>query len=258
MVVFSEQRSEGAAATLRGLRGHLAERLRQDPALFVPRFERYAEAVVARTGYSVERSRAELNAGLERLLEPLVVAGIMTQKSADATFAELERDTAETRTPSELVARYRAPIQELGRSIASTSRGRQERGTRLAAQIMEERYGEKLSVRDLARVVGFAPDYFSKLFKRDEGVAPEVYLQRVRIERAKHLLRLTDLGVDQVAKLCGFSSRHYFHRLFKRAVQATPDQFRRKDRAFRRKGGRIEANAGAFPSRGDERFEPTD
>jgi AraC-like DNA-binding protein len=42
------------------------------------------------------------------------------------------------------------------------------------------------------------------------------------------MLRETQLSVDSVSKLCGFSSRHYFHTLFKRRTGMTPAAFRVK------------------------------
>ena len=84
----------------------------------------------------------------------------------------------------------------------------------------------------------FAPDYFSKLFKREQGLTPELYLKRVRLEQAKQTLGQTELSVDVIAKLCGFSSRHYFHRTFKSELNLTPAEFRRRELAARRKSGR--------------------
>jgi YesN/AraC family two-component response regulator len=78
-------------------------------------------------------------------------------------------------------------------------------------------------------VAGFAPDYFSRLFKKSEGVPFGRYLQEVRVTRAKQMLSGTTLTVEQVQRLSGFQNRPYFHRLFKHAVGMTPIEYR--DRA---------------------------
>jgi AraC-like DNA-binding protein len=71
-----------------------------------------------------------------------------------------------------------------------------------------------------------APDYFTRLFKREEGMSLGRYLLRLRVERAKQLLAGTPLSVEQVRKASGFRTRAYFHRTFKRAVGTTPAVFR--------------------------------
>jgi AraC-like DNA-binding protein len=94
---------------------------------------------------------------------------------------------------------------------------------------MQEHYADPLRIERVARVAGFAPDYFCRLFKSDEGVTPEVYLQRLRVERAKQMLTKTNFAVESVGKLCGLPCRNYFHRLFKRTAGVTPHQYRMRE-----------------------------
>jgi two-component system response regulator YesN len=79
----------------------------------------------------------------------------------------------------------------------------------------------------VARVAGFAPDYFSTLLKEEEGTTFEQYVQRHRLERAKHLLSGTSMSIGRVAYLSGFRSRTYFQRLFKQSIGKTPKEYRR-------------------------------
>jgi AraC-like DNA-binding protein len=138
----------------------------------------------------------------------------------------LEQSAERAITVLELVSAYRTHVAELEASLGNATAGHQERGTRGAVALMRERFAERLTIQKLAENAGFAPDYFSKLLKRDEGVASEVYLQRLRMQRARQMLSDSELGIDAVAKLCGFSSRNYFHRAFKRVVGTTPSAYR--------------------------------
>ena len=57
-----------------------------------------------------------------------------------------------------------------------------------ALAFIADHIGEPLTLARVARVAGFAPSYFSALFKRHEGETFERYVRRMRIERAKELL----------------------------------------------------------------------
>jgi len=105
---------------------------------------------------------------------------------------------------------------------------RQDRGTKRARAFMDEHFSEPLTLAKVARVAGFAPDYFSKLWKREEGTTFELYLQSLRVERGKQMLRGTSLSVEGIRKLCGFRTRNYFHQVFKAKVGVTPTRYREK------------------------------
>jgi len=77
-----------------------------------------------------------------------------------------------------------------------------------------------------ARIAGFAPNYFSLLFKRREKVTFEHYLRNLRVDRARQLLTTTDLGIQRVAQLCGFGTGQYMARVFKRSLGVTPSACR--------------------------------
>jgi AraC-like DNA-binding protein len=226
-VVYAVPHGNQAIEDLRLQRVRLAESVRERPDVLTSRFDVYVEAVLAACGYHLERTRAELGAGFERLLEPLPAVGVLSHKDQRAIFASLERGAQSAITVSELVTAYRTSVRELEASLGNASEARREHATRDSVALIRERFAEKLSIRELARVAGLAPDYFSKLFKRHEGVTPELYLHQVRMDRARRMLRESKLGVEVVAKLCGFSSRNYFHRAFKRETKMTPLAYRR-------------------------------
>src|SRR5262249_42317617 len=71
-----------------------------------------------------------------------------------------------------------------------------------------------------ARLAGFAPNYFSALFRQRQGVTFERYVSDLRVERAKQLLASSTLSVARVGELSGFSSAQYFSKVFRRSVGA--------------------------------------
>jgi AraC-like DNA-binding protein len=227
-LVHGEARPEGSSRHLRQLRMKLGESAAASPKLLSPRFDQYAEAVLVHCGYRLEAVRAQLDAGLERLAEPLLATGALDPRSFESLCADTERSADEARTATELLASYRSAVSDLLIAMRKPVVARHDRGTRRARAFMDEHFSEPLTLAKVARVAGFAPDYFSKLWKREEGTTFELYLQALRVERGKQMLRTTSLSVEGVRRLCGFRTRNYFHQVFKAKVGRTPTQYRER------------------------------
>jgi AraC-like DNA-binding protein/DNA gyrase inhibitor GyrI len=85
---------------------------------------------------------------------------------------------------------------------------------------------EKLLLEDLAGKVGLSPFYFQRLFKKEMKESPLAYLNRVKLEKAGHLLKAgTVFSISQMAEDCGFSSAAVFNRAFKKRFKMTPQEF---------------------------------
>jgi AraC family transcriptional regulator len=82
-------------------------------------------------------------------------------------------------------------------------------------------------VSGLAAVMGYSPDHFARLFKRDFGITPYQYVLNRRVERAKSLLRARGLSIAEVAMTCGFSTQAHLSSAFKARVGTTPGAYRR-------------------------------
>ncbi len=71
---------------------------------------------------------------------------------------------------------------------------------------------------------------YTRRFKRATGLAPIAYLQRLRIERARELLELTALPVEEIGPQVGYEDAAHFRRLFKRLTGLAPGAYRRRFR----------------------------
>ncbi len=225
-VMYGEHSPVGSAEELRELRADLGRSLTEGPKLLMPRFERYVEAVLAFSGYHMDATRRELGAGLERITEPLLASGYLDKKSATDLHTAIDRGLSEVRTTSELLALYRNAVVQLEAAVDSPIPARHERSTLRARKFMQDHLSEHLSLERVARVAGFAPDYFSKLLKHEHGMNFESYLSNLRVERAKQMLVGTRLSIEGILTLTGFQSRSYFHRVFKKSVGVTPALYR--------------------------------
>lgn len=92
---------------------------------------------------------------------------------------------------------------------------------------MNTHLGENLSLKDLAATLHISQYHFCRLFKQSTGVSPHRYLMQQRLDRAKQLLKRTDLNVTDIAVECGFAHQGHLTRCLRRCTGVSPIQFRK-------------------------------
>ncbi|MBA3489487.1 MAG: DJ-1/PfpI family protein, partial [Longispora sp.] len=75
-----------------------------------------------------------------------------------------------------------------------------------------------LPVPDIAEHANMSPRNFARVFRREIGVTPALYVEQMRIARARTLLETTELPIKQVARRCGFITVETFFRSFARTL----------------------------------------
>jgi AraC-like DNA-binding protein len=223
--------------SLAALRRELGTTIRERPAQLESRFDRYLESVAAECGYRLEPARAYLEVGFERVAEALVQNGALDERSFRVISERLEGAAKASRRLSDLLALYRHAAADLSQAMQKPADARHDRNLRRAVDYIHRHYAEPLNRDRVAKVAGFAAGYFSKLFKEREHATFEVYVLRLRIERAKQLLDGTDLEATRIAELAGFQSPEYFSRAFRKAVGTTPIEYRKSLRRFQPSAG---------------------
>ena len=96
-----------------------------------------------------------------------------------------------------------------------------------AKDLIDRAYAGRLDVAALAREAHASPARFSRSFKRAFGETPHRYLLRRRIERAKELLRSTNLSVTEVSIAVGLQSVGSFSSSFRKLVGESPSAYAR-------------------------------
>lgn len=94
-----------------------------------------------------------------------------------------------------------------------------------AIAYMEERCAEPIGVSLLAKRASLSPKYFGTIFKEATGQSVSEYLLRLRMERAKKLLRQRKMTVREVAEAVGIVDLYYFSKLFKRIEGIPPKRY---------------------------------
>lgn len=95
---------------------------------------------------------------------------------------------------------------------------------------MENRYGEKITLADLASEHHVSLSHLTHVFKNATGYAPIEYLIECRLSAAKQMLSSSNQPITEIVELCGFSDESNFSRTFKKKIGMSPSDFRKKYR----------------------------
>ncbi len=90
---------------------------------------------------------------------------------------------------------------------------------------LHNHYNEKITLDNLCFIFGTNKTSLCRRFREAYGETPINYINRLRIKQAKKLMREGDLNLTQVAAHVGFSSIHYFSKLFKAYEHKSPTQY---------------------------------
>lgn len=96
------------------------------------------------------------------------------------------------------------------------------------ARMVEEirsSYAKKLGLESFAENYHMTPQYLSNLFTKEMGKTFSEYLRQVRIERAKELLRTTDMKIYEVACAVGYPDQKYFSKVFREYTNISAKQY---------------------------------
>lgn len=85
-----------------------------------------------------------------------------------------------------------------------------------------------ISLNSLGEISGVSTVYFRKLFKKHFGLSPIDYLQTLRINKAKEILKSDYDSVESVALSVGYNSLYHFSKTFKKLVGVSPSVFAKK------------------------------
>ncbi len=91
---------------------------------------------------------------------------------------------------------------------------------------MREHLAEPINIENVAKMVHLSHVGLIWKFNRCLNTTPSEFLFRLRIEKAKQLLLETDLKINEISYLCGFTNPYYFSRRFKEQFNISPKQFR--------------------------------
>ncbi|TMM52695.1 GlxA family transcriptional regulator [Sulfitobacter sabulilitoris] len=106
----------------------------------------------------------------------------------------------------------------------SLQRGTQVRNAKLvlAMQIMENNIEDPLTPDEISGVVGLSTRQLERLFAKYVGVSPKRHYLHLRLEKARNLLRQTELSVTDICVACGFKSLSHFSKSYRATYGISP------------------------------------
>ena len=98
--------------------------------------------------------------------------------------------------------------------------------------LLEAEYARTVTIRELAEVAGLSTFHLIRVFGTLFGLPPYKYLEQIRIQHARRLIRL-GFPLTHVVHATGFSDQSHLTRHFKRIVGVTPGMYARAGRTVR-------------------------
>ncbi|KAB8130996.1 response regulator [Gracilibacillus oryzae] len=95
-------------------------------------------------------------------------------------------------------------------------------------QYVEQYHYKDLSLKVIAELFKYNRSYIGKKFKQSTGDYFHVYLDKVRLEKAKELLKIPDMKVYQVSEKVGYSNNDYFYKKFKKYTGVSPKEYQKQ------------------------------
>ncbi len=96
-------------------------------------------------------------------------------------------------------------------------------------QYVQRHFAKDITLVYAANLANMNTSYFSTLFKRKTGLTFVAYLQQVRIDRAKALLKDPSFKVYEIAERVGFQNEKYFMKVFKTLTGRTPSEYKQEE-----------------------------
>lgn len=97
---------------------------------------------------------------------------------------------------------------------------------RIVTAFLVNHYKQKISLQDIADHVGISPYHLDRLFKQETSETPRTYLEKIRIDKATHLLKSTSHTNLEICYEVGFQSSSNFYKSFRRLTNCSPSEYR--------------------------------
>lgn len=99
---------------------------------------------------------------------------------------------------------------------------------------LDEHYQQRCSLEQLAQQFGFSQRNLRRRFVQAVGLAPNQYLQQLRLAQAKQMLRLSTLSIKEISFAVGYEDSSFLTHMFKSHTGTTPSAWRKANQLFNR------------------------
>ncbi len=103
--------------------------------------------------------------------------------------------------------------------------------TQILLDYLHSHYFTPITTHSIENVCFYSYRHVSSFFKKEVGVSPLSYLERLRIEKSQELLKHSEMTIKKVATQVGFRSVHYFTHVFRKRCGIPPATWREKEKS---------------------------
>lgn len=180
----------------------------------------------ARKRISTAARRARALALTSAVLEAAERAGMNTTRCW-GRLPDFHEAVRRARNQSELCAAVMANLGSLKQKAVANNGGSSQSIVKLN-RVVTDRIAETITLQEVAKVLGERPSAISKRLQRKFGVSFSEYVGRMRVDKAKDLLRRTNLRIIEVAHRVGLNDACNFSKLFRKHEGLAPTEYRKR------------------------------
>lgn len=156
----------------------------------------------------------------------------LTKTYQDRAFMVLRHQNLwalhQIRTQKKLFIKMKNLVEEVGDAVTDIIENKESYS--LMGKIVDymlQHYSDKnFSAGEVAEAVHLSRNYFLKIFKEEQGISFWDYVTNLRMEKAKKLLKTSDMTVYAISREVGYESQYHFSRKFKNLYNISPNEYR--------------------------------
>ena len=147
---------------------------------------------------------------------------LIAELRADDLGGGLCAESLATELVVHLIRNYSTETQNTTASFSTFPRYKLQRAT----DYIHDNLREELTLEKISQTLSMSTYHFAHAFREAVGLSPHRYVIKCRIERAKSLLRDTDLSVTEIAHQVGYLNQSHFSVAFHKVTGQTPRRYR--------------------------------
>jgi len=128
--------------------------------------------------------------------------------------------------PNEMVLFFHNKIMQFNEMIEKSKEQKIDNIFTEVKNYISQNMAKDIKLDDVAKIVCLSPSYFSTIFHKTTGTNFIDYLNQMRLNKAKQMIKQTDKSIKEIAIDVGYSNPNYFSRVFKNYIGMTPSEYK--------------------------------
>lgn len=122
---------------------------------------------------------------------------------------------------------YQKAVREFTCAVAEKGKKHYSTVTENVIHFIHIHLHEKITLESAAQKAGISPCHLSRTFKKETGMSFVDYIQKERVEAARHMLIYSEYTISEISEYLHFSTESYFIRIFRKYMGTTPARYRK-------------------------------